>query len=111
MRVFEMVRAMKSRDLRMALSVAMTADALQIIALPLFASGAFSPADTAIDVFAALILSRLLGWHWAFVPTIFAELIPAFDLFPTWTAAVLYVAWQRRQDPPPRVVTSATPGV
>ena len=108
MRAFELVRAMRSRDLRIALSVAITADALQIIGLPLFASGGLSPADMAIDVAAAMILSKLLGWHWAFLPTAFAELIPAFDLFPTWTAAVLYVAWQRRST---RVVSSASPGV
>jgi hypothetical protein len=98
-RVFEVIRAIKSRELRIALFAAMAADALQIIALPFFAPGAFSPADTAIDVAAALILSGLLGWHWAFLPTIIAEVIPAFDLFPTWTAAVLYVSWQRRQSP------------
>ena len=120
MRVFEIVRAIRSRELRLALFVAIAADTLQIVALPLFASGGFSPADTAIDVAAALILIRLLGWHWAFLPTFFAEVIPAFDLFPTWTAAVLYVAWQRRQDSPPRrggvarsagVVSSANRGV
>jgi hypothetical protein len=97
MRVFEVVRAIRSREFRLALSVAIAADAVQIVALPFFASGAFSPADIATDIAAALILSRLLGWHWAFLPTIFAEVIPAFDLFPTWTAAVLYVSWQRRQ--------------
>ena len=101
MRVLEVIRAIKSRDLRVALSVAIAADALQIVAMPFFAEGAFSPADTAIDVAAALVLSKLLGWHWAFLPTIFAEIIPGFDLFPTWTAAVLYVAWQRRQDSSP----------
>ena len=30
----------------------------------------------------------LVGWHWAFLPTFLAELIPFFDLVPTWTAAV-----------------------
>ena len=95
-----MIRAFKSRELRLALFAAMAADALQIVALPMFAPGAFSPADTAIDLAAALVLSKLLGWHWAFLPTIFAEIIPAFDLFPTWTAAVLYVG-SRRQDSPP----------
>lgn len=107
MRVFEAVRAIKSRELRIALSVAITVDAVQIFALPLFASGALSPADTIIDVLTALILSRLVGWHWAFLPTLFAEVIPAFDLFPTWTAAVLYVSWQRRQS----LRTVTNPGV
>ena len=92
MRVFEVIRAVRSRELRLSLSVAIAADALQIIALPFFAEGAFSPADTAIDVAAALVLSKLLGWHWAFLPTLFAELIPGLDLFPTWTAAVFYVS-------------------
>ena len=121
MRLLELVRAIRSRDLRVALSVAITADALQIVALPLFASGGFSPADSAVDVAAALILSNVLGWHWAFLPTLLAEVVPAFDLFPTWTAAVLYVAWQRRTHNPPAgtggvarnagVVSSANPGV
>jgi hypothetical protein len=96
MRIFEVVRAIRSRELRLALFVAIAADTIQIAALPLFVSGGFSPADGAIDILAALILSKLLGWHWAFLPTMFAEVIPAFDLFPTWTAAVLYVSWQRR---------------
>src|SRR5262249_16214815 len=108
MRVFELVRAIRSRDLRIALSVAITADALQIIGLPLFASGGLSPADMAIDVAAAMILSRLLGWHWAVLPPAFAALIAAFELFPTWTAGVLYVAWQRRTM---GVVSSPSPGV
>jgi hypothetical protein len=34
---------------------------------------------------------RLLGWHWAFLPTLAAKLIPGADLFPTWTAAVWFV--------------------
>ena len=97
MRVFELVRAIKSRDLRAALTIAIVADSIQILALPLFAAGAFSPADAAIDIFVAMILSKLLGWHWAFLPSMLAEVVPAFDLFPTWTAAVLYVSWQRRQ--------------
>ncbi|HLH30847.1 MAG TPA: hypothetical protein VKY31_06560, partial [Terriglobia bacterium] len=63
--------------------------------LPLFAFGGFSPADSAIDVATAVILCSLLGWHWAFLPTLLAELIPGMDLFPTWTAAVAYVTWRR----------------
>lgn len=107
MRAFDVIRAVKSRELRIAILVALSADTLQIVALPFFAAGAFSPVDTAIDIMAALVLSKLLGWHWAFLPTMFAEIIPALDLFPTWTAAVLYVAWLRRQSFP----TAANPGV
>ncbi len=35
---------------------------------------------------AALI--RLLGWHWAFLPSFVVELVPGVDLVLTWTAAV-----------------------
>jgi hypothetical protein len=38
---------------------------------------------------------RLLGWHWAFLPSAAAELIPGADLFPTWTAAVWFVTRQK----------------
>jgi len=81
----------------------MAADSIQILALPLFAPGGFSPADTAIDLGVALILTRLLGWHWAFLPTLFAELIPGLDLFPTWTAAVFYISCQLVRAPEPGI--------
>lgn len=80
---------------KLAWLVAMAADATQIVALPLFVEGALSPLDTALDVVTAAVLIKLLGWHWAFLPTFCAELIPAFDLFPTWTAAVFFVTRQR----------------
>ncbi|MFZ3342270.1 MAG: hypothetical protein WA213_15400 [Terriglobales bacterium] len=76
---------------RLAWLVAVAADALQIFAFPFFAEGAISPADSALDLFVAFVLIRLLGWHWAFLPSLAAELIPGADLFPTWTAAVWFV--------------------
>jgi len=87
-------KAVKSPEHRLALLVAMAGDAVQIFALPLFAGGGFSPVDTLLDAVMALTLIRLLGWHWAFLPTLLAEVTPGLDLFPTWTAAVLYVTLQ-----------------
>jgi hypothetical protein len=87
-------RAIKSPEHRLALLVAMAGDAVQIFALPLFAAGGLSPADTLLDVVMAVTLIRLLGWHWAFLPTLLAEMTPGLDLFPTWTASVLYVTLQ-----------------
>jgi len=80
---------------RMAWLVAIAADAIQIIGLPLFVEGVLSPVDVALDVIVAVILTRLLGWHWAFLPGLAGELIPGLDLFPTWTAAVFYVTSRR----------------
>jgi|SRR5579864_1830822 len=92
---FNSIKGIKNPDHRLAWMVAIAVDSLQIIGLPFFVEGALSPADTLLDVAAAAILTKLLGWHWAFLPTIAAELIPGLDLFPTWTAAVFFVTRQR----------------
>src|SRR4051812_33429504 len=88
---FHVLKSLKSREHRLAWLVAMGADAMQLLLLPLFAEGGVSPADSALDLIVAVVLSRLIGWHWAFLPSLVAELIPGLDLFPTWTMAVLYV--------------------
>jgi hypothetical protein len=75
---------------RLAWTVAIAADALQIVAFPLFVEGGVSPAESALDLIVAFAMIRLLGWHWAFLPTAAAKLIPGADLFPTWTAAVWF---------------------
>jgi hypothetical protein len=36
----------------------------------------------------AAVLVALVGWHWAFLPSFVAELVPGLDLVPTWTVAV-----------------------
>src|SRR2546430_13011123 len=99
MRVFDFLKSVKSPEQRLAWLVALAADAIQIVALPLFAPGGFSPADTLLDLVVAGTLLRLLGWHWAFLPTFAAELVPGLDLFPTWTAAIFFAT---RQQIPPR---------
>ena len=76
---------------RLAWMIAIAADALQIMAFPLFVEGALSPADSVLDLFVAFMMIRLLGWHWAFLPTAAAKLVPGADLFPTWTTAVWFV--------------------
>jgi hypothetical protein len=93
--LFDSFKTVKAPEHRLAWIIAMSVDALQILALPVFAPGATSPIDTILDLAAAALLTRTLGWHWAFLPTFFAELVPGLDLFPTWTAAVFFVTRQR----------------
>lgn len=71
--------------------LALFADAVQLGLLPLFVEGALSPINDALDAVVAIAMILLLGWHWAFLPAFVSELIPFFDLVPTWTAAVLIV--------------------
>jgi hypothetical protein len=92
---FDFFKHLSSREYRLAWVIALVADAIQIGAFPLFAEGGVSPLDTALDLIVAAALYRLLGWHWALLPTFAAEMIPGIDLFPTWTAAVFFMT--RRQ--------------
>ena len=96
--------ALKTSEHRAAWIVAMAADALQIALFPLFVEGAVSPADSVLDLLVGVILVRLLGWHWAFLPSLAAELIPGMDLFPTWTAAVWFVTRQRMHPDEPEIL-------
>ena len=78
-----------SNPRRTALGIAVAADALQIVFFPLFVQGAGSPLDDLLDIAIAWVLIRLLGWHWAFLPSFVAKVLPGVDLVPTWTMAVL----------------------
>ena len=76
------------KTVRAARLIAVTTDLLQIVLLPAFFPGGFSPVNNLVDVAVAAVLLRLVGWHWAFLPTFAVELVPFVDLVPTWTAAV-----------------------
>lgn len=71
--------------------VAIAADAVQIGLAPLFGEGFASPFNDVLDVAVAAVLIKLLGFHWALLPALAAESVPALDLAPTWTASVLLV--------------------
>jgi hypothetical protein len=74
--------------LRSAIIVAIIADAVQLVVFPLFVEGAESPVDDIFDLGIGAVLMRLLGWHWEFLPSFFAKLLPGIDLAPFWTLAV-----------------------
>lgn len=76
---------------RTAMVLALIADALQIVVFPAFVQGAASPADDILDFGIAALLINLLGWHWEFLPSFLAKLVPGVDLVPFWTMAVANV--------------------
>ena len=106
---FAFLKSIKSPEQRKAWFVAIMADAIQLVGMPLFVEGGFSPLDTALDVIVGGILIKLLGWHWAFLPTFAAELVPGLDLFPTWTAAVFFATRQLNAAPEPEVIDRDRP--
>lgn len=106
-------------NFRAAMVLAIAADALQLVVFPLFVAGALSPADDLLDLGIGAVMVYLLGWHWEFLPSFFAELIPGVDLVPFWTLAVANVyrkakriaeattaANQTAQLPPPHLTKS-----
>lgn len=80
-----------------ALVVALAADTIQWVAFPLFLGGAASPFDLALEIAVAIGMTALVGWHWAFLPTFIAELVPVVELVPTWTLA-WWIATRGRED-------------
>src|SRR4030081_1076573 len=80
-----------STRFRAAFILAIIADALQIAIFPLFIAGAESPAYDILDFGIGAVLVYLLGWHWEFLPSFFAKLVPGVDLIPFWTMAVASV--------------------
>jgi hypothetical protein len=68
--------------------LAVAADVVQFALMPLVVSGAMSPLEDAIDVVTAAALTALLGFHWAYLPTFVAKLVPFVDMVPSWTIAV-----------------------
>jgi hypothetical protein len=91
-----------SGRVRAAQVIAVLADLLQLGFFPLFVAGLPSPFEDLLDVGVSVAMVILLGWHWAFLPSIITKLIPGLDLIPTWTAAVLFVTRGKGETPTPQ---------
>lgn len=87
---------------RLALALAVLVDAIQLPLQGASLTGIGTlPAeaiDLAIDAATALVISRLIGFHWALLPTLALELIPFVDLAPTWFVCVSYVISRRKKE-------------
>ena len=78
----------------LALVVAATADAFQIVLGPI--GWVFS--DEVIDVVTMVITTWLIGFHVLLLPTFILESLPIVGMLPTWTGCVIaVVALRRRQ--------------
>jgi hypothetical protein len=86
-----------------AWTIAIAADLIQLPISLSVATGILAvPAETvdvAVDVGVMVLLSALLGFHYAFLPTFVLEVIPGTGLLPTWSGSVAYVIWQRKKAP------------
>lgn len=83
--------------LRIAMVLAILADVLQLAVLPFVIEGLESPADDVLDLCVGGLLTWLLGWHWEFLPSFAAKLVPGVDMIPLWTLAVANVYRKSKQ--------------
>jgi hypothetical protein len=93
------------RRVLLARALAVAVDLAQVALLP----AELTPVNNAIDVATALAMLGLVGWHWAFLPTFLAELVPFVDLVPTWTLAVVIATRGRVATAGPTVTVEAPP--
>ena len=87
----ELAKLVPGARLKAAMAIAILADLCQLIVFPVFIEGGASPADDALDIGLAVTMTALLGWHWEFLPSFAAKLVPGVDLVPLWTLAVANV--------------------
>jgi hypothetical protein len=87
----EQVTISPGTPFKTAMVLAVVADALQIVVFPAFVAGAVSPVDDVLDLAVGAMMIKLLGWHWEFLPSFLAKLVPGVDLVPFWTLAVANV--------------------
>ena len=94
--------------IRVAWAIALAVDAIQLATAPAELGG--PPVwfiEGAVDLVTMAVLWAVVGFHWAFLPSIVTKLLPFVDIAPTWTLAV-FLATRGRGEPdrplPPRVV-------
>jgi NAD/NADP transhydrogenase beta subunit len=86
-------RELSRARIAMAVTVAVLADLLQIVLLPV----AWTATQQVIDVVAMLATTFLLGFHLLLLPTFAVEFIPVVDMLPTWTGCVIAVIALRKR--------------
>jgi hypothetical protein len=89
-------RTISRRRKLIALVIAGASDLAQAVFFPAFIEGAASPFDDVLDVATALAILVTAGFEWRLAFALAVELVPAVDLFPTWTAVVLSIPSEPR---------------
>lgn len=94
--------------LRGAYCIAIGADLLEICLWPAFSEGVLSVLNDITDVIVCIVLTFMVGWHIAFLPSFLIKFLPGVDLAPTWTIAVI-IATRNRGFHEKDVTHSASP--
>jgi len=79
--------------IRLAYTVAVAADALQLLLGPF----GWTFADEIIDVIVMVLTIGAIGFHPLLLPTFALEFLPVVDMLPTWTGCVALVVTLRKK--------------
>ena len=101
---FDFLKTTSTPEHRKAWFIAMLADAIQIVGYASVRSKGAPRLGYRAGCCRRRAPYRILGWHWAFLPTFAAELVPGLDLFPTWTAAVFFVTRSATRSTEPEIL-------
>ncbi len=86
----------------LAFAVAIVADILEFPITGAEATILGAPEGVAaagvLDCIVMGIMTKILGFHWMFLPSFIVEILPGIDMFPTWVGCVGFVVWQRRRE-------------
>lgn len=88
--------------IKLAYAIAIIADVLEFpitgAEMTILGAPAGEAAASALDCIVMVAMTKLLGFHWAFVPSFLVEVVPGLDLLPTWVGCVAFVVWQRKKE-------------
>jgi hypothetical protein len=99
-----------SRRVWLARGIAIVADIVLIACFPVTSEGVISPLADGIDLAVAVILTLLLGWNIAFLPSFLIKMLPVADLAPTWTLAVLFATRSGKSERNAKLLESGNAG-
>lgn len=84
-----------------AYAVAVVADLIEFLIsaseFSVVGAGAGEFAAFVVDAIVFGVMTKLLGFHWMFLPSFCVEVIPGLDLLPTWVGCVYFVVRQRKK--------------
>lgn len=100
-----LLEQLKRNRVKLALGVALLADAIQIPVSMIAATGVMLPIAESfivlVDLVAMALIMWCLGFHWILLPSFALEALPGLDAIPTWTLCVVYLARMNKQQSPP----------
>jgi hypothetical protein len=89
------------RRILIAYAVAVVADLIEFpisaVELPVVVAPVGEFVAFVVDAIVFGVMTKLLGFHWMFLPSFCIEVIPGLDMLPTWVGCVFFVVRQRKK--------------